>query len=452
MAAINSLGNERLGRSERIDSLDIIRGVAILFILCMNVTWMMLYAPEIRDPRIPAWTALDQGAFTFVLTFLEGTQRGLLELLFGAGMMIMARKAMVPDGPVSVADLHYRRNLLLIAFGLFNALILLWPGDILFLYGLAALFIFPARLLRPRGQILIGILLLLAVPTGFSIRDYIERSDLQQTAARAEAAAATGKPLTPEMKEARAEWNKVVAKTKPIAQNPEKKKNVEKISQQRHGPLLTYAAGQWAAWAHLFEMLPIFLSIMSEIIATMLIGAALFQLGIIQGKASSRTYWMMLIGGYAVGLSLRYWGVLEILQFTATPKLFWLYSDFARLAVVLGHLAGIHLLLRSSIGRAALKPFQAAGRMPLTTYLFTSLLMCWLIVPGIGLGLHGTMGWFGIQMLALSVIAFEVIATNVFMRYHETGPMEWLWKSLAYGKRQPYRRVGGPAPALAPAQ
>jgi uncharacterized protein len=199
-------------------------------------------------------------------------------------------------------------------------------------------------------------------------------------------------------------------------------------------------------------MLDVFLSIMAEIVATMLIGAALFQLGIIQGKASTRTYWAMLVAGYGFGLTLRYWGAMEIQQFTADPKLFWIHSDVSRMAVVLGHLAGIHLLLRSSLGRAALKPFQAAGRMPLTTYLFTSLLMCWLVAPGVGLGLHGSMGWFGIQMLAFGIIAAEVVATNIWMRYHETGPMEWLWKSLAYGKRQPYRRTAAPEPTLVPAE
>lgn len=446
-----SIGNERVGRSERIDSLDIIRGIAILFILCMNMSWMMGYAPIVRDPRIPTWTVLDQAAFTFIFTFLDGTQRGLLELLFGAGMMIMARKAMLPDGPVSVADLHYRRNMLLIGFGLFNVLVLLWPGDILFLYGLAAVFLFPARLLKPKAQIAVAAALLLTTTLSFGVTEYTGRAAQQRAFVEAQAAQEAGKPLTKEMTAAQAEWQKKVEQTKPLAQNPEKRKQVEEIRQQRHGPLLGYAMGQWAAWAHLFTMLPVFLSIMAEIIATMLIGAALFQLGIIQGKASNRTYWAMLACGYAIGLPLRYWAALEFSAFTPDPKAFWIHMDVSRLCVTIGHLAAIHLLLRSPLGRAALRPFRAAGRMPLTTYLFTSLLMCWLIAPGMGLGLHGSMGWFGFQMLALGIIAAEVIATNIWMRYHETGPMEWLWKSLAYGKRQPYR-AARPVPALVAAE
>ncbi len=71
-------------------------------------------------------------------------------MLFGAGVMIMTCRAMTPDGPVGVADLHFRRNLWLVAFGLIHAYVLLWPGDILFAYGTAALFVFPFRRLdRP---------------------------------------------------------------------------------------------------------------------------------------------------------------------------------------------------------------------------------------------------------------------------------------------------------------
>ena len=84
MTGMASESTQRISGDERIASLDVIRGIAILFILCMNITWMAHYAPMMRDPRIPTWTAADQATFGFVFTFLNGTQRGLLELLFGA--------------------------------------------------------------------------------------------------------------------------------------------------------------------------------------------------------------------------------------------------------------------------------------------------------------------------------------------------------------------------------
>src|SRR3954469_20221888 len=151
MTGSTNLSIERIGGSERIASLDVIRGIAILFILFMNIPWMGYYAPSIGDPRLVSWTAFDQTAFGWMIQ-LWGTQRGLLEILFGAGIMIMARRAMAPDGPVAVADLHYRRNWLLILFGLFNALVLMWGGDILLPYGITALMLFQFRLWRARTQ------------------------------------------------------------------------------------------------------------------------------------------------------------------------------------------------------------------------------------------------------------------------------------------------------------
>lgn len=436
--------------SERIASLDVIRGIAILFILCMNVPWMLGYSPAMRDPRIPTWTGLDESAFSFVFVFLNGTQRGLLELLFGAGIMIMARKAMSPDGPVSVADLHYRRNLLLIALGLFNALVLLWPGDILLPYGLVALFLFPARILKAKAQLVLAALIMAVGPISYEVDGYLDQARLQHSAAQAAETVKAGKPLTAELKKAQVDWNKATQQTKPLAENPQKKKRADEIHQARMGSLTTYAAAQYETWEELFRIPEIFWWLMGEVAATMLIGAALFQLGILQGKASTRTYAIMLVAGYAMGFGLRIWSLQSLLAFTPDAKLSMAFSDISRLAVTFGHLAAIHLLLRSRAGRTALTPFVAAGRMPLTTYLFTSLLMCWLLAPGIGVGLHGSMGWFGMQMLALSIIAAEVVMTNIWMRYHATGPMEWLWKSLAYGERQHYRRLAPASPAISP--
>src|SRR3546814_11918060 len=77
--------------------------------------------------------------------------------LFRSGMRILTSRAMEPDGPVAVADLYYRRNLWLLAFGVVNAVVLFWPGDILHIYALAALFIFPFRRLGPKLLLTLGL-------------------------------------------------------------------------------------------------------------------------------------------------------------------------------------------------------------------------------------------------------------------------------------------------------
>src|SRR4051794_2545960 len=65
--ADSSQGIARIGGTERIASLDVLRGIAILFILFMNIPWMAYYAPSIGDPRLVSWTPFDQGAFGFMI-------------------------------------------------------------------------------------------------------------------------------------------------------------------------------------------------------------------------------------------------------------------------------------------------------------------------------------------------------------------------------------------------
>jgi uncharacterized protein len=182
----------------------------------------------------------------------------------------------------------------------------------------------------------------------------------------------------------------------------------------------------------------------------MLIGMALCQWGVIQGRARRSTYWALMLGGYAIGLGLRstdWWQIL-----TYQPALRWqdIFRDIDRLAVTLGHLGLIHLALGSALGRRLLRPFEAAGRMPLTIYLFTSFLMMWIVFAPWGLGLWGHFGQAQMVVVATIVIIAEAIAANLWMRSFDNGPMEWVWKSLAYQRREPFRKEPGQLPDAVP--
>src|SRR4051812_43317679 len=203
-------GTDRIAGAERIASLDVLRGIAILFILFMNIPWMGYYAPTLSDPRLVSWTAFDRAGFGWMIG-LWGTQRGLLELLFGAGIMIMSRKAMTPDAPVAVADLHYRRNWLLIVLGLFNALVLLWGGDILLPYGMTALMLFQFRLFKVRTKLILGVLFLLGA-NSVGVYSYVDRVQARDAAVEVAAAKAAHQSVDKKKAEAAAEWDKAAAR------------------------------------------------------------------------------------------------------------------------------------------------------------------------------------------------------------------------------------------------
>jgi uncharacterized protein len=431
---------DRVRGSERIASLDVLRGIAILFILFMNIPWMGSYEFGLWDPRYPTWTTADYWATLITKIWLEGTQRGLLELLFGAGIIIMARKAMSPDGPVAVADLHYRRNLWLVVLGLVNALILFWPGDILFVYGIAAIFLFPFRTLSAKAQLGFAALVMAGLLV-FSASEYRDEMAHVAKVEKAQAAQAKGEKLSDEAKEALKEQKEFVERRVQMpAANAKAKEQIAKADKARHGSIADYWTYQAKGWKFLITNW--FWPIEAEIVMTMLIGMALFQLGIMQGKARSSIYWALLIGGYGIGLTMRGFQAVEHLRFVPVVDPLEFLGDVSRLAVTLGHVGLIHLVLKSAIGRTLLKPFEAAGRMPLTVYLFTSLLMMWVIFAPWGLDWFGRFGMGWLMAIAGIVIVGEVAAANLWMRHFHNGPMEWLWKSLAYERREPFRKAG----------
>jgi uncharacterized protein len=83
----------------------------------------------------------------------------------------------------------------------------------------------------------------------------------------------------------------------------------------------------------------------------------------------------------------------------------------------------------------------AVGRMALTTYLTQSVVGV-LIFYGYGLGLYGKVPYTPMFFLAITVFALQIAASVWWLRHFEYGPVEWLWRSLTYGRRMPFRRVG----------
>ncbi|MET0241066.1 MAG: DUF418 domain-containing protein [Sphingobium sp.] len=435
----------------RIDVIDILRGIAILGIFYMNIPFMgnsgILGTTDVR--RI-GWSLADQRVWSFIEITWNGTQRGLLELLFGAGAMVLTARAMRPDGPVAVADLFYRRNLWLLAFGLIDIFLIGWIGDILHIYALAALFIFPFRKLSARVLILLG--LVYAVGSGFGViggggyMEYRDRTELMQTAEAARTKQEAKKPLSGQETKALAEWQKKVDRfdlSKPLDKEF-KQFHEQEVKAHRAGPL-EFLPWTWGTWKFVFvDDHGSFFGVL-EAIGGMFIGMALWKLGVIQGLRSKGFYAALTIAAYAVGCGLRGYGVMELLPFTPAPKIYWIIDEFARLAVTLGHVGLVNLLVQTRVGKKALSPFKAAGQTAFSLYFLTSILGLWVIFAPWGLNLWAVYSWAGLAAIATVVIALLLILANIWTIWFLTGPLEWAWRSLAYWQLQPFRRHHGQA-------
>jgi uncharacterized protein len=424
----------------RIDVLDVLRGIAILGIFFMNIPFMAARVIDtFVNPRLLGWTPADQVSWTAVQLLLEGTQRGLLELLFGAGLMVLAARAMSPDGPVAVADLYARRNLWLLGFGLVDIFVLLWAGDILHMYALAAMFLFPFRKLGPKLLLALGLGYAAFVLVSGSVQ-YAERASLVARVQAVEQKQAAKATLSAEEKKTLEKWKKVVAGRS--GQDPGAVK-YRAQEQRAHAGTAFIPYAKLNIGTYVFFILESLLPYTIEAFCMMLIGIALWKWGVIQGERSMRFYLLLMLACYVPGLVLRWFAVQEMLVTVPIPRTHWFTQEFSRIAVSIGHLALINLAMKSAPGRAILSPFKAAGRTAFSLYVLQTILGIWILFAPWGLGLWGKLSWGGMYSVVAIAIVGQLILANIWLIFFTSGPLEWAWRSLSYVRRQPFVRRRG---------
>lgn len=424
-----------ISRAERLDSLDVLRGVAVLGILLLNIIGFGLPSayenPAVAGPvegaNLAAW-------LTTSLLF-EGTMRGLFTLLFGAGVVLFLRNAEARD-PATAADLHVRRMLWLIAFGFVNSHLLLWAGDILFEYGCVGLVLYAFRNARPRTLVVVAVMLYGAL----TMRGSIEYLGLVELRAEGEAAAQVeraGGTLSEAQSEALEGWREAQRELMPSAE-----KLQEETDAMRDGYWSALGAvsehAQYARTTFFYEYG--FL----EDLATMMLGVALFGLGALQGRWTLRQYAMLAALGYGVGLTvnaLEAWHTLRAGFDPVETLAPWLVTyELGRVPLTLGHAALCLLVWKSGVLRAALARLAAAGRMAFTNYLTQSVL-CTLLFTGLGFGLYGQLQRHELYYVVAGIWLLQLLWSPWWLaRYHQ-GPLEWLWRRLVYRVPQPFRRA-----------
>jgi uncharacterized protein len=422
----------------RLASLDILRGVAILGILFMNINDMgrSFSNPDIRTL---GWSAADQIAWWLRAILADGTARAMLEMLFGAGMVILtdrlARAADHDDG--LVLQRYYWRNAVLWVFGIVHMLVLLWPGDILHTYAIAAMLAFWFRRLRLRWLLAVGLagaVLQLGGAGYWGVYAPLQaRAEVETLSTRRDA----GLPLDAAQRATLARAAKQAATRARAARDQAAIVAAEDAA--RGGTTAAWIGAQTAKSIERLgfgELFSIF-----EAATTMLIGAALFRLGILQGTRSRRFYARLTLTAYALGLSLRTLGAYEATRFTDAPQWNWATSEVARLATTLGHIGAIHLLLGTLIGARLLRPFAAAGRTALTLYVLQTIVLLWILFPPFGFALYGRLGWMPLMLVAGAVDLALLWAATIYVRYCAIAPVEWAWRSIVEGRRLPFRRI-----------
>ena len=436
--------------AERISAIDVLRGVAVLGILVINIDYFALphadksaagtewagvfWPSELSARGLAAWIA--------VRALFEGRMRAIFSMLFGASAVLLTTRLEGRGQDARVADIYYRRTLWLLLFGVLHAY-LLWEGDILYSYAVGGLVLFPFRKLPGRTLIALGAALLaLSVPRAAYLAH--QREALRAEAARADADEAAGQALSRKERDAQAEWDEIAESLRPDAQVlsdnlADYRGSYARLFARRASLVVIVESSDFYGWAFI------------DGVGMMLIGMGLLRLGVLTGARSGRLYAALAIAGYAIGVPI---GVaatraLGRQRFDAVA-IAWITAWYepARLAVALGHVGVVMLLLRTGWARWLARGLGDVGRMALTSYLGATLI-CTTLFNGYGLGLFGALTRPQLALVTLGIWCFQIAFSHVWLRAFHFGPAEWAWRSLTYWKIQPLRRRAADLPRLA---
>lgn len=402
--------------SDRIVTLDVIRGVAVMGIFAVNVIGMSMIDAAYLNPTAPrGWDMADVSLWLVNYVVIDGKMRSLFSMLFGASMLIVIERAEAADE--RGWSVHFRRMGVLALFGLFHYWVI-WFGDILFVYAMTGMAAFFFRNARPRFLIFVAALLF-----AWNAADNISAaSDLHAKSVVAHSIRATA--------EQRREWAEATdgwaTETDTYARD-----QVEHF----HAPFVERVADNnfWGPFQELERTWP-------ETLALMLVGMALFRSGFLTGEWVDRSYWGVATWGIAIGGAACFaLGITEWASGFYAPLILLLFVGIGapfQLMMAIGYAAFIILLSRS--GGAVVARFAAVGRAAFTNYLGSSILGTAIFY---GLKLYGTLDRVQATLFVPIFWALMLLWSKPWLDRYRYGPFEWMWRSLARGKLQQLRKM-----------
>jgi len=421
-----------LTNSERILPLDIMRGFVLCGILLMNITGFGL-AGAYSDPTVSGGsTGWNLYAWITTNMFFEGTMRALFSLLFGVGSYIILDRMNKRDAGIKGADIYFRRLTWMLVFGLIHGYLLLWVGEILYDYALMGFLLYSFRNMAPKKLVLIAVLLF-GIGTFWTWREHEGNKQMMADVTQAQTITAQGKEVPKDLKESTAKWEKIQEKRSPA--------HIAEVNENRRKGYLDMVA--YLAPRNMeTDTTEMYRYDLWDILSMMLLGIAFFKWNMLSAKKSYRFYGLMVLIGYAVGLSTNYYEVSTIMasnfSFMGFSKSFLTY-DLGRVGMAIGHIGLIMMFAKLPILGWLKSAIAAVGKMALSNYIMHSLI-CMVIFTGVGFGMFGKLQRYQLYYIVFAVWIFQLILSPIWLKYFHFGPMEWLWRRLSYQYKPPFRK------------
>jgi len=416
----------------RIDTIDILRGIALLGILVINAGMFGLPQIAINNPQLVGnASGANLAVWAVSRVFFFQKFMAIFAMLFGAGLILMYQRA--EDSGQVMGKTYYRRLRWLLVFGLIHGY-LIWWGDILFHYAASGMLLYPLRRWSARKLIVLGVIAFF-IGSLFFFGLGLFFDFCRTTVAEGEAAVAAGEPMTEIQKSMTEVWGNIETQLLP---------SQEKIDKE----IETYRGNYWqvisgAAPAVIVLQTFVFIFyIVWRVVGCMLVGMGLMKLGVLAARSSPRAYRIAMIAGYAIGLPLIGYTTYQMIaggfEFKYMFGFYALYDHIGIILITAGHIGLIMLICQSNILMGLKKRLAAVGRMAFSNYLMHSVIMAF-IFYGYGLGQYGRIGYFGLMGIVLGIWILQLYLSPWWLQRYRFGPLEWLWRSLTYRKKQPMR-------------
>lgn len=379
---------------ERYAALDVLRGLALFGVLMMNLEtcFRVSFAHHILGLHNHSGRA-DEIVGMLLVVVLQSKAFTLFSFSFGIGMAVQAERA-APRG-VGWRWFLVRRFLVLLALGLVH-MFLIWNGDILILYAVCGLVLvplvrLPSWLLAPAG--LAAIVVNYRLPMDWLLPTYDFYFTVGDQAAQVYA----------------------------------------------NGGFWEIMLFRW--WEAVYFMAPLLVTVIPRTLGMMLLGIAAWRSGLLSRPERHRIllgFVLVVCGavGGAATVGPLFWP--QFSWWTRIPPP--VVEGFSYIPLALAYAAAVFLIVGSARAVRIARPLAAVGQMALTNYLTHSVVLG-IIFYGYGFALLGKLGPASAALIGLAIYVAQLIASPLWLAQFQFGPVEWLWRSLTYGRWQPIRRV-----------
>ena len=405
--------------SKRIVTLDIIRGIAVMGIFSVNITaFAMIEGAYFNPPTYGGADGANLALWIANLILIDGKMRSLFSMLFGASMLLVIQRA-AANGE-SPTEVHFARMAVLFAIGWLHYH-LIWWGDILKDYAFVGCIAFLWRNASVKKLLGwgIGIYIFGMLFFGSFIVQMLQWDQAAHAAGASRAAIDN--------------WNDFARMMYPPAADVAKD--------------LALHRGSWLGIAHYwvvekpFSWVQGMLMFTPETLALMLFGMAGYKSGFLTGEWDNTRYRKWAIVGLSLGaLASIAVAIADIQSRFYVPMVFGGFivglAPF-RVLMAAGYAALVILLTRNSGWLA--QRIAATGRAAFSNYLGTSLIATF-VFYGWGLGYYGYAERWQAWLLVPTVWAIMLLWSKPWLERFHYGPLEWVWRTLARGKVQPFRK------------